>query len=93
MTKSRTKRPEKDLNILKLIHSHGGGSRVELAHRAGVSAASVTTIVRRLINQGLVVESGEGPKQIGRRRIPLTVRGVLPIWWGWIWDRSVFAWS
>jgi glucokinase-like ROK family protein len=50
-------------------------SRLELARQAELSPSSITSIVQRLIKKGLVVESEPSTSQLGRRPIPLRVRG------------------
>jgi predicted NBD/HSP70 family sugar kinase len=55
--------------VLEAIRLGGGVSRVEIAHRTGLTAQTVSNIVRRLLGQGLVVEGSDG----GQRRVPLHV--------------------
>jgi N-acetylglucosamine repressor len=65
---------EKELAILHLIHSGLTNSRLELARKAGLSAASITLIVQSLINKGLVVESSLVSSNLGRRPVSLAIR-------------------
>jgi predicted NBD/HSP70 family sugar kinase len=54
----RSRRPGARESILDVIRAAEPLSRVELAAMTGLTGASVSTIVRRLIEDGLVVESG-----------------------------------
>lgn len=65
---------QRELAILQLIHSGMNNSRLELARQAGLSPASITAIVQRLITKGLVVESEPSRSHLGRRPVPLEVR-------------------
>lgn len=83
-TRSRTPEPlekleQRELNILQLIHSGANNSRLELARLADLSPSSITAIVQRLIKKGIVVESEPATSQLGRRPIPLQVRGTQHI--------------
>lgn len=65
---------QRELAILHLIHSGVNNSRLELARQAGLSPASMTTMVQRLMNRGLVVESEPTRSHLGRRPVPLEIR-------------------
>ena len=65
------KATDKDVEILGLIHSRVALSRAELSKLTGLSAGLISAIVRRLISNGLVVESGLEPSKLGRRRVAL----------------------
>src|SRR6185437_4916462 len=65
---------QKELVILHLIHSGVNSSRLELARQTGLSPASITTIVQRLMAKELVVESEPTRSQLGRRPVPLEIR-------------------
>ncbi|WP_448630387.1 winged helix-turn-helix transcriptional regulator [Cellulomonas soli] len=52
--------------ILDVIRAAGTISRVHLARTAGLSAPTVSTVVRRLIDDGLVVEVGQGRSTGGK---------------------------
>ncbi|MGN8244793.1 ROK family transcriptional regulator [Cellulomonas soli] len=52
--------------ILDVIRAAGTISRVHLARTAGLSAPTVSTVVRRLIDDGLVVEVGHGRSTGGK---------------------------
>ena len=53
--------------ILELIRSAGAVSRVELAARSGLTEASVSRIVKQLLGDGVVVETGRGVSTGGKR--------------------------
>jgi predicted NBD/HSP70 family sugar kinase len=55
--------------VLEAIRLGGGVSRVEIANKTGLTAQTVSNIVRRLLADGLVVEGSNG----GQRRVPLHV--------------------
>jgi len=65
---------QRELAILQLIHSGMNSSRLGLAKQAGLSPASITAIVQRLIRKGLVIESEPASSQLGRKPIPLEIR-------------------
>jgi N-acetylglucosamine repressor len=65
---------QKELVILHLIHSGVNSSRLELARQTGLSPASITTIIQRLMLKELVVESEPVRSQLGRRPVPLQIR-------------------
>jgi glucokinase-like ROK family protein len=64
----------RELILLRLIHSGMNSSRLELARQAGLSPASITAIVQRLMMKGLVVESEPARSNLGRRPVPLQIR-------------------
>lgn len=57
--------------ILDLVRSTGVVSRIELAHRSGLTEASISRIIRQLLAEGLVVEVGPGDRTGGKRRTML----------------------
>ena len=59
----------------------GGVSRVEVAGSTGLSAQTVTNIVRRLISEGLVVEAGTVANGVGKPRtiLQLEPRGRVAV--------------
>lgn len=69
---ANSKVDQKGLRVLQLIHANRNGSRKDLAKQSGFSAASITAIVQRLIDKGLVTEFGES-----RRPVSLSVRNDL----------------
>src|SRR6218665_2410178 len=54
--------------ILDMIRSSGTVSRIELAEMSGLTATSITRIVKSLIEDNLVVETGFGDPTGGKRR-------------------------
>jgi predicted NBD/HSP70 family sugar kinase len=58
--------------VLEAIRLGGGVSRVEIARKTGLTAQTVSNIVRRLLTDGLVLE-GERPVNGGQRRVPLSI--------------------
>jgi N-acetylglucosamine repressor len=64
----------REIALLHLIHSGVNNSRLELARQAGLSPASITTIVQRLMGKGLVVEAEPARSHLGRRPVPLEIR-------------------
>ncbi|QGK71842.1 ROK family protein [Allosaccharopolyspora coralli] len=54
--------------VLDAIRGHDGISRVELADRTGLTAQTMSNIVRGLIGDGLVTEDGHAPSTGGKRR-------------------------
>ncbi len=59
--------------VLSAIQSSDGISRVEIAERSGLTAQTVSVIVRRLVADGLVREEGTIPSAIGKPRTALRV--------------------
>lgn len=59
--------------LLNVIKTEGVISRVALAHRTGLSAATVTTITGQLIREGLVYEKTTGDSTGGRPPIMLAL--------------------
>ena len=72
-----SKSAEKELRLLRLIHGSHNVSRIELAKRTGASAAFMTAIVQRLINRGMVIESGKSATNSGRKPVSLSLRHDL----------------
>jgi len=72
-----SKTARKEMRLLRLIHSNQNVSRVELAKRTGASAGSMTAMVQRLIARRLVVESGKGETNAGRKPVSLSLRHDL----------------
>jgi len=59
--------------VLAVLARQGPLSRAEVAERLGLSPATVTTITRRLLADGMVAEGGPRTPQAGRPSIPLTL--------------------
>lgn len=52
--------------VLALAGTHGSLSRTEIAHRLGLSPATVTQVTKQLIAHGLLVETASAPSRGGR---------------------------
>ena len=72
-----SKLAQKELHLLRVIQTTPNVSRMELAKRTGASAASMTANVQRLIDRGLVVETGKGVAIAGRKPVSLSLRSDL----------------
>ena len=59
--------------ILDLIRSSGTVSRTELIDMSGLTGASITRIVRQLLDEGLIVETGLAESTGGKRRTLLSL--------------------
>lgn len=59
--------------ILDIIRAAGAISRVEIADRSGMTGASVTNIVRSLLDMDLVREIGQAESTGGKRRTLLAI--------------------
>lgn len=59
--------------VLSSVQASDGISRVEIAARTGLTAQTVSVIVRRLIEQGIVEESGSLPSAGGKPRKTLRI--------------------
>ena len=59
--------------VLEAIRVGDGVSRVEIAHRTGLTAQTVSNIVKRLLDMGLVEEGGTTRSDGGRRRVTLRI--------------------
>lgn len=57
--------------ILDVIRAAGTISRVELTRATGLTAATISTVVRRLLDDGLVVEAGRAESTGGKPRMLL----------------------
>ncbi|MGB7549111.1 MAG: ROK family transcriptional regulator [Terracidiphilus sp.] len=69
-------KPEKrEFSILRLIHSRSNYSRLDLSKKTGLSPSLITSIVRSLVARGLVTESTPVSSLVGRKPIPLEIRG------------------
>jgi glucokinase-like ROK family protein len=72
-----SKSAQKELRLLRVIQAAPNVSRMELAKRTGASAASMTATVQRLIDRGLIVETGKGSAMAGRKPVSLNLRSDL----------------
>ncbi|MEU5869339.1 MULTISPECIES: MarR family transcriptional regulator [unclassified Nonomuraea] len=68
----------RQLHVVMQLSTHGSASGQDLAHTLGVSLATVTGIVDRLVAQGLVSRH-EDPNDRRVRRVELTPAGVTLI--------------
>ncbi len=59
--------------VLSVVQASEGTSRVEIAQQTGLTAQTVSVIVRRLIQQGIVEESGSRPSGAGKPRKTLRI--------------------
>jgi predicted NBD/HSP70 family sugar kinase len=62
--------------ILDLIRSSGSVSRIELAEKSGLTEATISKIVRALIDGGLVVEAGYAESTGGKRPVLLELNAA-----------------
>jgi predicted NBD/HSP70 family sugar kinase len=62
--------------VLNTIQATDGISRVEIAKQTGLTAQTVSVIVRRLIEQGIVHESGSLPSSGGKPRTTLRINAA-----------------
>ncbi len=53
--------------IVNLLRAVGPSSRADIARRTGLAPSALTRLVRELIREGLVVETGKRPSHGGRR--------------------------
>ncbi|MGP3776973.1 ROK family transcriptional regulator [Streptomyces sp. SDT5-1] len=60
--------------VLDAIRTKGPVSRVELGPLTGLTNQTVSNVVRRLLDEGLIAESGHAPSSGGKRRTLLTAR-------------------
>lgn len=60
------------IHILKVIHEQKSISRTELSCQTGLSLSAVSRIVKQLIEDGFVLETGLGDSSGGRK--PITIR-------------------
>ncbi len=70
-------RRQTELAVLQLIQREPAISRVELAHRLGLSTANITGVVGALVEKNFLVEEMSAAKVVGRRRISLTMHPDL----------------
>ena len=61
--------------VLKHIHEAKKISRTELAKATGLSLSAVSRIIRQLLEEGYVIETGEGDSSGGRRPITICLNG------------------
>lgn len=59
------------ITVLRVLREHSPLSRIELAEKSGLSAPTITRIVKELIDEGIVVEAGKAETQRGRTPVLL----------------------
>lgn len=64
--------------VLDAIRTRGPVSRVELATLTGLTNQTVSNVVRKLLDAGLVTESGHAPSNGGKRRTLLSPVPTAP---------------
>src|SRR5690625_4713367 len=60
--------------VLRLLHQRGTLSRTELADRLGLSTASISVAVRKLLDSGVVGEADGRATGPGRPVTPVSIR-------------------
>ena len=68
------KAAQSELRLLRQIHANGKVARIDLAKQTGSSPASITAITQRLLQSGIIVESGHGSTHFGRKPVLLSLR-------------------
>jgi N-acetylglucosamine repressor len=66
---------QRELDILRLIHEGANYSRLDIAKKTGLSPSLITSLVRGLVAGGLVTEATPHSSVVGRKPIPLEIRG------------------
>lgn len=60
--------------VLRLIYTEGPISRVELAEKTGLTQQTITNIVKRLLDDDILMETSPVSSNGGRKPIPLVVK-------------------
>jgi predicted NBD/HSP70 family sugar kinase len=60
--------------VLEAVRTGEGASRVEIAEKTGLTAQTVSNIVRRLLDEGLIVEAGVTSSSGGKPRTILQIK-------------------
>ncbi|MFJ1812691.1 MULTISPECIES: ROK family protein [unclassified Streptomyces] len=60
--------------VLDAVRGRSSVSRVELAQATGLTNQTVSNVVRRLLDEGLIQETGQAPSHGGKRRKLLSLR-------------------
>lgn len=79
------------LSVLELIRIHAPITRVEIADLIGLTAPAVTNIVKALIDEGLVIETGRRSNQRGQPPIELDLKADSAFTVGLHLDRDVLT--
>jgi N-acetylglucosamine repressor len=66
---------QRELGVLRLIHEGANYSRLDIAKKTGLSPSLITSLVRGLVAGGLVTEATPHSSLVGRKPIPLEIRG------------------
>ncbi|MEG0778331.1 MAG: ROK family transcriptional regulator [Oscillospiraceae bacterium] len=61
------------INVLRLIHEHKDISRTDLAKKSHLSLSAVSRIVKQLLDDGYILETGYGDSNGGRKPINIRV--------------------
>ena len=72
---SLVKPEQREMAVLRLIHEGANYSRLDLARKTGLSPSLITSLVRGLVDRGLVTEAAPVSSLVGRKPIPLEIRG------------------
>ena len=72
-----TRQHTKDHNVRLVLNTIYGGevSRADVARRTGLTRPTVSTIVAELLQDSLVIETGQGPSAGGKRPTLLSING------------------
>lgn len=73
MTEKTRRRANSKGRTLDLIRSSGPISRVELAELTGLTQATISTVVRELLADGVISETGRGESTGGKPRMQLEI--------------------
>src|ERR1035441_3762805 len=66
---------QRELTVLRLIHEGANYSRLDIAKKTGLSPSVITSLVRGLVARGLITEAMPVSSSVGRKPIPLEIRG------------------
>lgn len=73
-TSSKWMKSVNQQKVLRLIYTEGPISRVELAEKTGLTQQTITNIVKRLIDDDILMETSPVSSNGGRKPIPLVVK-------------------
>src|SRR4051812_26091296 len=59
--------------VLEAVRTGEGASRIEIAEKTGLTPQTVSNIVRRLLDEGLIIEAGVGTSSGGKPRVQLRI--------------------
>lgn len=69
-----TRPDQRELSVLRLVHEGANYSRLDIAKKTGLSPSLITSVVRGLVERGLVTETTPVSSMVGRKPIPLEIR-------------------